>query len=169
MTNAKKLYRSRRDKVIGGVAGGLADYFEIDVVIVRLLFVLVFFLGGGGLIAYIIMWIVIPAEPYFTPYSETTSGPRPESGGAPQPEAGKEQQSGSSESDQAKKNPEQPEHHAERKNNTSIVAGIILIVLGIVFLANHMMPWFHLYNFWPALLIIAGIFIIEPNLLNSKK
>lgn len=170
MTNTKKLYRSRRDKVIGGVAGGLAEYFEIDVVIVRLLFVLVFFLGGGGLIAYIIMWIVIPMEPFYTPYSETTAEPRPESGGNQQSEtkseAGNEQQSGSPESDAAKKN---HEHHHDKKNNTSIVAGIILIVLGMVFLANHMMPWFHLYNFWPALLIIGGIFIIEPNLLNSKK
>jgi phage shock protein PspC (stress-responsive transcriptional regulator) len=172
MTNTKKLYRSRRDKVIGGVAGGLADYFDIDVVIVRLLFVLVFFLGGGGLLAYIIMWIVIPmnpVDPYFTPYSEATSGPRPESGENPQSEAGKEQQPGSSESDQSKKHYEHPEHHNDRKNNTSIVAGIILIVLGVVFLANHMVPWFRLYNFWPALLIIGGIFIIEPNLLNPKK
>ncbi|MBE0650204.1 MAG: PspC domain-containing protein [Bacteroidales bacterium] len=162
MGNSKKLYRSRRDKVIGGVAGGLANYFEIDVVIVRLLFVLVFFLGGGGLLAYIIMWIVIPAEPYFTPYTEATPGPQQNPGDA--------QQSNTEGSNPANPNADTSEPvSSDRKSNTSLLAGIILIVLGFVFLANHLVPWFHLSNFWPALLIIGGIFIIEPNLFNSKK
>lgn len=166
MTNTKKLYRSRRDKVIGGVAGGLADYFEIDVVIIRLLFVLLVLAGGGGVIGYIILWIVVPMEPYYNSYTEAKPGPQPAPGADPQPEPGTGQPSGSPESDTSKN---ASEHHNARKNNTSIIAGIILIVLGIVFLANHMLPWFRLYNFWPALLIIGGIFIIEPNLLNSKK
>lgn len=166
MTNTKKLYRSHRDKVIGGVAGGLADYFEIDVVIIRLLFVLLVLAGGGGVIGYLILWIVVPMEPYYTPYTEAKPGPQPGPGNNPQPEPGTEQSSGSQEQE-ATKNASEP--HNPRKNNTSIVAGIILIVLGMVFLANHLLPWFRLYNFWPALLIIGGIFIIEPNLLNSKK
>ena len=166
MTNAKKLYRSHRDKVIGGVAGGLADYFEIDVVIVRLLFVLLVLAGGGGVIGYLILWIVVPMEPYYTPYTEAKPGPQPGPGNNPQAEPGTEQPSGSPEQEVPKNDSEM---HNPRKNNTSIVAGIILIVLGMVFLANHLVPWFRLYNFWPALLIIGGIFIIEPNLLNSKK
>jgi len=165
MTYTKKLYRSRRDKVIGGVAGGLADYFDIDVVIIRLLFVLLVLAGGGGVIGYIILWIVVPMEPY-TPYTEAKPGPQPGPGNNPQSESGTGQPSGSPEQE-AQKNAS--ELHNSRKNNTSIVAGIVLIVLGIVFLANHMLPWFRLYNFWPILLIIGGIFIIEPNLLNSKK
>ncbi len=58
----KKLYRSR-DKVISGVAGGIADYFYIDPTIVRLLWVLVAFMGGTGIIAYIICIVVIPEGP----------------------------------------------------------------------------------------------------------
>ena len=170
MTNAKKLYRSHRDKVIGGVAGGLADYFEIDVVIVRLLFVLLVLAGGGGVIGYIILWIVVPMEPFYTPYTEAKPGPQPGPqpgpGNDPKTEPGTEQPSGAPESEAPK---DASEPYNSRKNNTSIVAGIILIVLGMVFLANHLLPWFRLYNFWPALLIIGGIFIIEPNLLNSKK
>lgn len=57
----KRLTRSR-DKKIAGVAAGLANYFDLDPTIVRILFVLVFFLGGASLLAYIIMWIVMPEE-----------------------------------------------------------------------------------------------------------
>lgn len=57
----KKLYRSEKDKIIGGVCGGLAEYFDIDVSVVRLLFVL-FGCSGTGLIAYIVACAIIPTE-----------------------------------------------------------------------------------------------------------
>lgn len=60
---AKKLYRSRSDKVIAGVCGGLAKHWETDVVWIRVLAVVSIFLNGLGLLAYIIMWIVVPLEP----------------------------------------------------------------------------------------------------------
>jgi phage shock protein PspC (stress-responsive transcriptional regulator) len=59
----KKLYRSRENRVIGGVAGGIGEYFEIDPVIVRLIFLILFFVFGVGLITYIIAWIIIPERP----------------------------------------------------------------------------------------------------------
>ncbi|NPV41304.1 MAG: PspC domain-containing protein [Anaerolineae bacterium] len=59
----KKLYRSRSDEMIAGVCGGLADYFEIDPAIIRLLFVLLLFAGTGGFWIYIILWIVMPLQP----------------------------------------------------------------------------------------------------------
>ncbi len=60
---AKKLYRSRSDKVIAGVCGGLAKYWDTDVVWIRVLAVVSLLLHGLGLLAYIIMWIVVPLEP----------------------------------------------------------------------------------------------------------
>ena len=60
---ARRLYRSRTDKKIAGVCGGLAKYFGWDPVIPRVI-MLVLFLGfGTGLLAYIVCWIVIPMEP----------------------------------------------------------------------------------------------------------
>lgn len=56
----RRLYRSANDKILGGVAAGLANYFGIDPAITRVLFVLFFFIGGGGLLVYIILWIVLP-------------------------------------------------------------------------------------------------------------
>ena len=57
----KRLYRNADDKIIGGVASGLANYFNIDPVIMRIIFAVLLFLGGGFLL-YIILWIVIPAK-----------------------------------------------------------------------------------------------------------
>lgn len=59
----KKLYRSRRDRMIAGVCGGLAQHFGIDPTWMRLLFILFFFLGGCALLIYIIMWLIVPLEP----------------------------------------------------------------------------------------------------------
>jgi len=67
MTN--KLYRSRTQRKIGGVCGGLAEYFDIDVTIVRFLTLLII-LTGGGLLFYIIAWIVIPEAPGAMQYIE---------------------------------------------------------------------------------------------------
>lgn len=59
----KKLYRSRSDRRIAGVCGGLAAYFNIDPTLIRLLFVLGLLFVGGTLLAYIILMVVIPEEP----------------------------------------------------------------------------------------------------------
>ena len=58
----KKLTRSTDDKMVAGVAAGIAAYFGIDTTLVRLLFVLFAFLGGPGLLVYLIMWIFMPEE-----------------------------------------------------------------------------------------------------------
>jgi phage shock protein PspC (stress-responsive transcriptional regulator) len=57
----KKLYKSRKNRVLCGVCGGIGEYFNIDPVIVRLI-CLVFFCTGGGIVAYIIAAIIIPDE-----------------------------------------------------------------------------------------------------------
>lgn len=59
---AKRLYRSRADRKIWGVCGGLAKYFDVDPVIVRVLFVLSIFLGTLGIWVYLIMWLLVPEE-----------------------------------------------------------------------------------------------------------
>lgn len=59
----KKLYRSRNNRMIAGVCGGIGEYLEIDPTLVRLLWLL-FALGmGSGIVVYIIAWIIIPEEP----------------------------------------------------------------------------------------------------------
>lgn len=61
----KKLYKSRVDQKIGGVCGGIGEYFNIDSTLVRLAWVLFSLLGGSGILAYIIAALVIPKRPEF--------------------------------------------------------------------------------------------------------
>ena len=59
----KKLYRSVENRMIGGVCGGIGEYFDIDPTLVRLLTVAFVLAGGSGLIGYLIGWIIIPETP----------------------------------------------------------------------------------------------------------
>jgi phage shock protein C len=63
MEPARKLYRSRTDKQVAGVCGGLAAYFNVDVTLMRVLFILLGILGATGIVLYIAMWIIVPQEP----------------------------------------------------------------------------------------------------------
>jgi phage shock protein C len=69
--DVKRLYRSRNDRKLAGVCGGLGKYFDIDPVIFRIVFVVTIFFGLAGLIAYIIMALIVPLEP-----EETPAGPQ---------------------------------------------------------------------------------------------
>ena len=59
----KRLYRSRKNRVIAGVCGGLAEYLDVDPTLVRLAWVAFTLLGGSGILIYIVFWIVVPKEP----------------------------------------------------------------------------------------------------------
>ena len=57
---AKKLTRSRTNRKLAGVCGGIAEFFDVDVTVLRILWVLATFLGGSGLLAYIICALLMP-------------------------------------------------------------------------------------------------------------
>lgn len=64
MSRTKRLYRSGRDRILGGVCGGLGDYFDVDPVLVRLIWLVLTLLSlGVGIPAYLIAWIMIPRNP----------------------------------------------------------------------------------------------------------
>ncbi|NIW48273.1 MAG: PspC domain-containing protein [Gammaproteobacteria bacterium] len=63
MSETKRLYRSRSERMIAGVCGGIGEYFNIDPTLVRLLFVAFTLAGGSGVLAYIIFLVVVPEEP----------------------------------------------------------------------------------------------------------
>ena len=58
----KRIYRSKSERMIAGVCGGIADYYSLDPSLVRLLAVITIFFGGAGILAYLIAWIIIPEE-----------------------------------------------------------------------------------------------------------
>jgi phage shock protein C len=59
----KRLYRSTKDRILGGVCGGIAEYFNVDPTIVRILWIFFTLLWGAGLLLYIILWIIMPKKP----------------------------------------------------------------------------------------------------------
>ncbi len=63
--STKKLYRNTTKQMIAGVCSGLADYLNLDLTVVRLIFVLLFFLGGHGLLIYVLLWILTPVQPSY--------------------------------------------------------------------------------------------------------
>ena len=61
--DGKRLYRSKNEKMIAGVCGGLASYFSLDPTIVRLIFILLLFAPPSGVLIYLILWLITPLEP----------------------------------------------------------------------------------------------------------
>ena len=59
----KRLYRSRDNRMLGGVAAGIGEYLEADPTLIRVLFALSFLLGGTGILVYLVMWLIIPEKP----------------------------------------------------------------------------------------------------------
>ena len=81
-TETQKLYRSRDERMIGGVCGGLGEFFGIDPTWMRLLFVLLTIFGGSGVLVYLVMLLIVPEEPL-----DVTSSPPVQEQAEPEPSA----------------------------------------------------------------------------------
>ena len=164
----KKLYRSSREKMLGGVAGGLAEYFDVDPTIVRLIFVLTVLAGGAGFLAYIIMWVVVPQEPY-TQYNMPAGDSAQSKEAPPQnpemPQQG--QEAGTAEPHVKDKDPVSNYFDSvkKQKEKRGLTFGIILILLGVVLLADNLFDRIHFHDLFPLILLGIGIVI----LLNAYK
>ena len=60
MEEPRKLYRSRNQRMLAGVCGGLAEYFNVDATMIRVLFLALAVFGGSGLVIYMVMWLIVP-------------------------------------------------------------------------------------------------------------
>lgn len=146
----RRLYRSRTEKVMGGVCGGMAEYFNIDPTLLRVGFVVLALVNGLGIIAYLAMWLVFPRQVPQEEPAETPAGP-----GTAQP-ASKE------------------EPLFKPRPQRAYWLGIVLIALGLLwlfnnnlgFLANVVLPvelallWQFARGIWPLLLIVGGIIVV---------
>jgi phage shock protein C len=129
----KRLYRSHQSRIIGGVCGGMAEYFAVDPTLVRLAWILTIFLGGAGLLGYAVAWVIVP--------------PRPEGGEAPQWE------------EPVRENPP-PVTGESGGGHGARSFGIILVVLGGLMLVRNLSPWWGWSHLWPVVLVLLGAWII---------
>jgi phage shock protein C len=149
----KKLYRDEHHKVISGVCAGLADYFGIDVSIVRLVFVLTLILKGGGGLLYIILWIVLPKKPFsYIPPVDYTVPPTP----------GSPYQQYQSANPYQQPIPTYVPPQQKKPSTASIIGGLVMILLGGGFLLDllNIIPDWDFEKWWPAILVIIGLALI---------
>ena len=145
----KRLYRSHKDKIIAGICGGLSDYFDVDPVIVRALFVVLTFVSGVGLLLYMILWIVVPREGGDTMSQNKnaihTHGPT----------------SGNSKSVYSNVSTSASLVSKERRTGRIIVA-FIAILIGVVALFSNLFSvnLLRLGVVWPLFLIFVGLYFI---------
>jgi phage shock protein C len=125
---SKSLTRPQRGRVLFGVCSGLANYFNLDVVLVRIVFILLAFAEGTGLILYLVGMIAIP------PSNE--------------------------------KNDEEPEEKKVTDNKKGSflpndqLFGLLILIVGVIFLFNNFWPSLYLFKYWPLLLVAIGIVLL---------
>ncbi len=139
---AQKMYRSKSHKVFLGVCGGIAEYLKLDPIIIRIIFIILAFWNGIGIIAYIVSAIFMPENPY-----------QQESGKSP----------------------------AKTSENTTLIVGAILVMLGLSLFFHEMFSFFYWrWPFWwfhhikwqtiyPTIIILIGVAIVIHALKNEKK
>ena len=155
----KMLYRSRTNRVLWGVCGGLARYFDIDPTIVRIITVLLVFANGIGILAYLILTIVVPLESSAATTPKTSKEVIKEN-----VEEIKETASRLGQEIRATfiKNEDAPRDRDKIRHRSYNVLGVILIVIGILFLlaSFNLLWWLRWTYIWPMILIAIGILII---------
>lgn len=139
----KKLFRSRTDYIISGLAGGLAGYFGVEPTLIRLVFILLCFGGGGGLLLYIVLTIVIPREP-----GEISKVSREKKVLTMANKIG----------EKTKGLVDEIDWKPQKKGR---MIGMILIIIGGVALWNQIMPFYIRLEIWfPLMMIGAGLWVI---------
>lgn len=155
----KKLYRSAKDRVIAGVAGGIADYFAIDPILIRLAFVLLTLANGTGFLAYIIAWIVIPEEPTVRVDDSATESKSEAKKDTAKDIEDKVKEAASTIKESAQR---------ARQNQNPTIPGVILLIVGVLFLLQNLTRFDVWGNFWPILLIGLGLSIIFRNMATKE-
>ena len=158
-TESKKLYRSRHDRILAGVCGGLAAYFQIDAVVIRLIFVVLSLSGGTGVLLYIILAIIIPLEP-----GEGVSAVKKEKLEHLAHEATarvKELAQEIKESVSEKKEEGVSEEKKPGRNRQNIF-GFVIVAFGLVLLVENIVPIriFRPDIFWPLVVVAVGLFLV---------
>lgn len=151
----KILQRSQKHKIIGGVCGGIGEYFDIDPVFIRLLFIVVSIVYGIGIIAYIVLWIIVPSAPIESAYS-TTEGTNYTNADNPSDIS----QNTDAESDTSK--------NGKNTDKIRFIIGLILLFIGVLILINELVPYIDSAYIWSAAFIIVGGYLVILSLIRKK-
>lgn len=152
----KRLYRSN-NRMISGVCAGLAEYFNIDPVVVRAIFLGLIFAGGSGFIIYIILLIIVPERPKFDNYVEVDDKGEATVVDDKQPTV----ENVNTESKAEKKERIKSTCCSENtRKSAAIIAGVFFIFFGLFFLFRNFIPFLHFKYLFPSFLVLLGIFLL---------
>lgn len=135
----RRLSRNSMNRVIGGVCSGLAEYFGLDIALVRIAFVIAFLFASFGFWLYIILWIVLPDGQRTMDNGQQTSGL-----GQQTTDIGQQSESVAKSESKVK----------------SIFAGSFVILIGLLFLVNNFIPINWVWKLWPLILVAIGVVMI---------
>ena len=139
MNDIKSLRRSKEHRIVAGVCGGIAEYFETDPVLVRLIFLAISLMAGSGIVLYLLLIVVIPEKGYRTSLAEK--------------ELCKLKEDFNRE--------EMPKYkHDQHYSHTRGVFGFFMIIIGLMVLLDNMFPELRVASFWPMILIFLGLAIM---------
>ncbi|MBN2571393.1 MAG: PspC domain-containing protein [Ignavibacteriales bacterium] len=144
MEERQKIYRSRTNRVLGGVCAGLGNYLNLDPVLIRIIFVVLVIAAGSGVLIYIILWIIIPEEPVYIQQS---------TGQTIEPKDVNENVS--------QGNYTQSEQVIKTKNGSGrMIFGVILIIVGLMFLFETLFDFLDFEYLGPIILILIGVALL---------
>ncbi|MFN8598641.1 MAG: PspC domain-containing protein [Anaerolineae bacterium] len=141
----RRLYRSKTDRMVSGVCGGLAQYFSIDPTLVRLLFLLLVVAGGGGVLIYIVLAIIVPEE------GSTANTPQEVVQANAQDFADRAKELGQGFGSST----------TGPNRQGALFIGLALILMGGLFLAQNFLH-INFSQFWPLILIVIGLALLVP-------
>ena len=155
----KRLYRSRTDRMIWGVCGGLAKYFNSDPTIIRIIALLTIFFGGAGILAYVILAIVVPVESSKATEPKDVIKENVAEMKETATDLGREI---SSTFKKDEGNKDKPEAGGSTGRGLWNIVGILVIVIGVLALlgAFGILEWFTWAKLWPLVLVVIGVLII---------
>lgn len=136
--------------MIAGVCAGLADYFAIDPVIVRVIFVLLAIGHGLGIFVYIVLWLLVPEKPL--DISEEGEIPP-----VSKPKVTEKQEKAIPHREKVPMDEATRKMWQDRRERSSITAGLLLVALGAIFLIQNFDPALGIDRLWPALLLAFGL------------
>lgn len=148
---SRRLYRSKTDRMVSGVCGGLAQYFSVDVSLVRLMFLLLLVFGGGGFFIYIVLAIVVPEE------GSTAGTPQEVMQANAQDFASRARELGQGFGTASP---------SASNRQGALLFGGVLIALGVLFLAQNFLR-INLSQYWPLILIVIGVALLVPQFRRS--
>ena len=175
-TQPHPLLQRSQDRMIAGVCHGLADYFGVDPVLVRLGFVVLAALGGAGILAYVVLWIIMPPEGVSMMSGPAGVGQGFRTMASEMRDAGRDvrssmQHDAQGPGDQAAPPPPPPppspsSHHRHHRHGGQLFLGVFFLVLGTWLLLGNLglLDWASARYIWPGVLILLGLALMVNRL-----